>query len=238
MSENYNQLAYIYQQVDIKPDKRYSMIPTILSIAGNLEGKTVLDVECGAGAYARAYANTGAKQVAAIDRMEIQIQLALQQPHVGIDFSVGDAFNMRLPRADIVNAPFVLDGLHKPRQVELLMERFARACLPGGQLILIANNPHGSPPRAQSVRKTLEGPRKDGTGIRVEFERDGGYICTLRSHFFSFETIKSALESAGFSEVMLHPPIVCDEGYRVCEPDYWEGYEEQVELMFISARKV
>ena len=196
MPGDYNQLAYVYQQVDIKPDKRYSIIPTMLSMAGDLEGRIVLDVECGAGAYARAYAAAGAKRVTAIDRMEIQIQLALQQPHEGIDFTVGDTFNMRLPRADIVNAPFVLDGLHKPRQVELLMERFARACLPDGRLILVANNPHGSPPRAQSVRKTLEGPRKDGTLIRVEFERDGGYICSLRSHFFSFETIKAALEAA------------------------------------------
>ncbi len=238
MSKGYNQLAFVYQQVDIKPDKRYSIIPTMLGIAGDLSGKTVLDMECGSGAYARAYAEAGAKRVMGIDRMEIQVQLAQQQPHPVIEYSVGDVFSMKLPRADVIDASFVLDSFHKPRQIEILAERLFRACHPGGRVILAANDPNGHPPRAQVVRKTLEGPKKDGVQMRVEFEKDGGYICTLQSHYFSFETIRAAFERAGFSNVTRHTSMVTEEGYRVCEPGYWDGYAENVELLFLSADKV
>jgi predicted RNA methylase len=36
-----------YQQTDEKPDKLYSHLPTVLEIAGDLRGQTVLDLGCG-----------------------------------------------------------------------------------------------------------------------------------------------------------------------------------------------
>jgi len=48
---DYSTLAHSYQKTDAKPDKKYSILPTVLMIAGDSSGKTVLDLGCGSGFF-------------------------------------------------------------------------------------------------------------------------------------------------------------------------------------------
>lgn len=48
----YDSLARDYEQTSEKPDKKYSTLPTVLQLAGDMEGKTVVDLGCGSGFFA------------------------------------------------------------------------------------------------------------------------------------------------------------------------------------------
>ena len=48
---NFRLLAKPYQGTDQKPDKHYSILPTVIQLVGDARDKTVLDIACGSGFF-------------------------------------------------------------------------------------------------------------------------------------------------------------------------------------------
>jgi len=59
----------------------------------------------------------------------------------------------------------------------------------------------------------------------------------LRSFFHLPETINSLLRQVGFKDVQWHVPVISQEGLDVMGVDFWEGYIENCDLAYFSARK-
>jgi cyclopropane fatty-acyl-phospholipid synthase-like methyltransferase len=90
-----------YQQTDEKPDKLYSHLPTVLEIAGDLRGQTVLDLGCGSGFYTRKYVKMGAGQVIGIDNSPEQLDIARMRPDPRIIYKLKDFIVDELPSTSI-----------------------------------------------------------------------------------------------------------------------------------------
>lgn len=235
----YNEeLSRIFQKSDIKPDKQFSFLPTILSIIGNISGKTVLDLGCGDGFFTRALVSAGAKQVIGIDNSEEQIGLANAHPqNTNITYQLGDIFKDKLPDADVVLAPFVINYAESLNQLEYLFENIYQSIPEKGKVVLVVDLPKGNNLKKFGSVKTFNGEAKDGTNIKIDLYNGEDFICTLHSIYYTSQTLENTLAKSGFKNIKWHKPIVSPEGIDKFGKDFWGGYSENSELGYLSAEK-
>lgn len=235
ISNNYNDLADSYQNTDAKPDKKYSILPTVLMLAGNLSGKLVLDLGCGSGFFTRSFA-IAANRVIGIDNSSEQIVRAKQHPAPNVDYILADIMKEELPSSDVVNAPFVLGYCSGIDELKSLFVEIYRSLNHSGCLLGIVDLPSGEDLKRYGATKILHG-KDDGSKIEIILSDGVSPICTLWATYFSPETITSLLTKIGFQDIEWHKPIISDEGMQTMPSGYWDGYIENSELGYFTATK-
>ncbi|MDX2442461.1 MAG: class I SAM-dependent methyltransferase [Bacteroidales bacterium] len=99
-------------------------IKTVNSIA-KVEGKNVLDIGTGTGAWASLFVEKGANYVHGLDFAEKMIDVANNRYGSSVEFSLADAQNLpdfKDNSFDIVTASFVLHGVKKDKREKILNE--------------------------------------------------------------------------------------------------------------------
>lgn len=235
---DYDLLAASYKESNIKPDKLYSILPTVLQMVGNCTGKVVTDIGCGAGFFTRPLADLGATCVYGLDNSEAQIELARNvSPHSAITYRVCDAFVDPLPPSDVIVAPFVLNYA---RTVPILRHFMRKQCecLPqNGKAVFVIDLPNGKSLKRFGAVKTLVGSNVDETEIRIDLFRDEIMICTLTAVYFTPMTVERLLREVGFRDVHRQRPFVSSEGIRALGAKFWQGYTADPELGYLIAEK-
>lgn len=237
----YDTIAELYIRTNMKPDKRFSIAPTILKMVGSVRNKTILDAGCGNGIFTRTLA-FGAWDVYGWDVSGQQLRIAKEMtPRIwpNVHYEEKDIFTDALPRVDIINAPFVINYARSVEELERLMVRFYTALKSRGKLVGVVDFPSGLDLSRYGARKRLLGLAEDGTPIGITvFDRKGEEICTLPplARFYKKETLESAARKAGFS-VSWQPPLVHPKGIEMYGAKFWEGYTENPELGYLLARK-
>ena len=235
---DYNVLAGGYQQTSVKPDKQYSTLPTVLSLVGDLEGKEVLDLGCGAGFFTTALAYKGAARVIGIDNSTEQLALANRTVSKNIEYLQGDIFDMTLPRADTVVAPYVLNYAETLGQLQNLFEKIFYSLNPGGILVAVIDLPEDRSMKRFGAIKVVQGEKRDGASMDIQLFNDNQFICTLHAIYFTPETMETLLKGAGFVEITWHEAILSEEGITTKGAEFWSGYLESPELGYLVAKKV
>lgn len=235
MTNDYNTLAASYKNTDAKPDKQFSILPTVTGLVGDLVGKTVLDLGCGSGFFTRAFARF-AKRVIGIDNAEEQIDIAQQISESSIDYRLGDIMEGELPSCDVVNAPFVLGYCADVAALKALLGRIYRSLRADGKMIGVVDLPSGADLKRFGATKKMHG-EGDGAKIEIILSNGDATICTLWATYFTVETITDVLHDVGFAEVTWHTPIISEEGLSAMPQGFWEGYVENSELGYVTATK-
>ncbi len=115
----YNRIAKIYHAARIRKElffNEFLEMPAMLSVLGKIRGKTILDVGCGTGIYAKILKRGGAK-VCGIDISPKMIDIAKKEVK-GVDFQVGSAYNLpyKAESFDVAISPLVLEHLSHPKK--------------------------------------------------------------------------------------------------------------------------
>lgn len=233
MPNDYDQLSAAYQDTDQKPDKKYSILPTVLALAGDVHGKTVLDLGCGSGFFTTAFAKQGA-QVIGVDNSKEQLRRAIIPDNAQIEYRLVDIFNDPLPEADIINAPFVLNYTPNSNVLRTCMQKIFSSLRPGGTVVIVSDIPSIGPELKKygSYKTTAE--QVDGAPLTVELYNNEELICTLHSTYYSPETIQQMLQDCGFTDVIRHAPIVSDEGIQKFGNAFWDTYMGVCDLMYFT----
>jgi len=233
---SYDEIAECYARTADKPDKAYSTLSTVLALAGRLDGKTVLDLGCGDGYFTRPLARQGAATIIGIDRSSKQIALAKATASDNIEYRLADAFTDPLPKADVINCPYILNEIADVSALADFFRRLFVALNPHGTLILVYDKPAGRDHRKFGAVKTVS-DFKDGASMRVDLYNRETLICTLNLTYFTEDTIIRLLRDAGFQNIRMHQPIVSDKGKRAMGEAFWNGYVENCELGYLTAEK-
>lgn len=238
MLNDYNNLAPTYQKTNEKPDKKYSILPTVLSLVGDIQNKTVLDLGTGDGFFASALAGKNPLKVIGIDNSAEQIKLSnLNKKEEILEYKLGDIFKDTLPISDVVVAPFVLNYCSSVNGLEAFFLNIHKSLINGGRLLLVLDLPNGQNLKRFGAVKTLKGKAEDATPLEISLFNNETLICTLNAFYFTSETISKLLEKVGFTDVEWHTPIIDSEGIKTLGNDFWAGYVEDCELGYVTAIK-
>lgn len=175
--------------------------PAMLELVGDVTGRDVLDIGCGAGPLAEKLAQGGAR-VSGFDSSAKMIEIARQRLDDDVDLQVAD-LTAPLPYGndsfDAACASLVLHYL--PDWVDALTE-IKRVLRPGGKLVASVNHP---------LLFALMEQRYFGIE-RYEFTHTfDGRESTLTMWHHTLDDISQAIARSGMRLVSLHEPSVADD---------------------------
>lgn len=235
---DYDSLAANYEKSNAKPDKLYSILPTVLGMVGDCKDKTVLDIGCGTGFFTLPLTKLGASVVCGVDSSKAQIDIASKvSAHPAIHYVMGDAFVQYGGPVDIITAPFVVNYARTVPILRHFFELIYRSLREGGKAVFVLDLPNGKSLKRFGATKTLLGRYADETIIRIDLFKEEEKICELTAVHYTPGTIAELLHYGGFKNICWHEPIVSEEGIRVMGADFWKGYTADPELGYLTAEK-
>ncbi len=223
-----------YKESHVKPDKQYSILPTVLQLAGTVQDKIVVDLGCGTGFFTIPLAEHGA-YVYGIDNSKAQLTLAPSHPR--IIYCLRDIFVDSLPMVHVFIAPFVVNYARTVPILRHFFQTLYKSLAEDGQAVFVVDLPNGKQLRRFGAMKRIVGKERDGAKLCIELFNDQEKICELSAFYFTPETIERELRAVGFKEIRWHTPIVSDEGVQALGTDFWNGYVEDSELGYLTAQK-
>jgi SAM-dependent methyltransferase len=207
-----------------------------LRLCGDISGKRILDLGCGAGENAIALALQGA-HVIAVDASTGQLQLARKLADAAetrVEWHQGDAADLAFLRADSIDLAIAVGLLGEVDDVDRLLRQVQRVLRPGGAFVFSVDHPvslalgrdHAAPGALPLGRYELRRSYFDGRPATVirDGERLGIYPRTMADVFAS-------LHRAGFRvDVLLEPEPVrtADPGPQVPPVVIWRARKEGV----------
>jgi toxoflavin synthase len=235
---DYDTLASSYKKSNVKPDKVYSILPTVLKMVGNCRGKTCTDVGCGGGFFSLALAHHGASQVYGLDNSRGQLTIATQfASHPRIVYVLRDVFVQKIMPTDVVVAAFVANYARSKSILSYFFRHLYDGLKEGGKVILVVDLQNGKELKRFGAIKRIDGEAQDEASIRITLYNDNAPICNLDAFYYTPPTIESALLKAGFREISWQKPVVSEEGITALGEEFWKGYTDDPELGYIMAKK-
>ena len=181
----------------------------LVGLAGDLSGKRVLDVACGTGDLAEAFAMAGPEHVEGIDftpeMLDIARNRSVKTGASSLTWRVGDAMALDVPdrSVDVVSIAFGLRNVLKP---EAALAEFKRVLRPGGK-VLVLEFSEPTNPLIRGCNRLYTNHIMPFTASIIARDRSGAYRYLPKSveTFLSPAQIQAALERSGFKNVRQIP---------------------------------
>jgi toxoflavin synthase len=232
----FNAFVRAYEDDENFHYRRYAEAPSFFEALGDVTGRSVLDLGCGAGLYTRRLARRGAARVVGLDIAPKMLEYARAreaEERQGIEYVLDDARNAgRLGTFDIVTGIYVLPYARTLEELRGMCQGASAALRPGGRFVTVLVNPDArfSPEdyyrkygfRLVPLQREHAGfePLPDGAPVRLVSHLADKEI-DVTAHIWSHETVNSAMREAGFSQVQWLGMNVEPEGIAKFGADYW-----------------
>ncbi|NHB63260.1 class I SAM-dependent methyltransferase [Photorhabdus sp. RW14-46] len=229
----YGPIAHLYESFSDATDHIKVEIRTIFDLAGDIHGKSVLDLACGYGLFSREYRNRGASKVIGVDISENMIAIAKsksQQYGDDIEFHVRNICKMEsesFGKFDIVNAAWLFCHAESLEDLETMFRVIAAHLKPSGKLIAYTVEPDYRLEKGNyenyCIKILSEEPVKDTTLVKAEF------LTTPPSPFtmyrWSREQYQTAIQKAGFKQFKWQKPMLLESDIEAHPPGFWDDFQ-------------
>ncbi len=129
--------------------QRTLILPNLLRLLEIRRGQSVLDLACGQGFFARAFAAAGARVVAVGIAPEL-IVLAEERPHPGIVFRVAPAHALAFIAAGNIQIATLILAVENIEDVAAVFKECRRVLAPSGKLFVVMTHPSFRVPKGSS----------------------------------------------------------------------------------------
>jgi SAM-dependent methyltransferase len=205
-----------------RDDRRVNDTPTEreLRLLGDLRGKRVLDLGCGTGSAAIAFAHQGA-MVIALDASETRLAHArerAEREEVKVEWRKGDLADLAFLRAESIDAAFSADSVSEVDDAARLFRQVQRVLKPNGPFVFSYEHPMSLciGPSGTVERSYFEpGP--------IDVERDGE---SVRIHVRDIGEVFTELGRAGFRVDTVLEPRPDTAGALIPTTIVWRGRKE------------
>ena len=210
-SQTYDAIAELYRESKWLLFRHFIERYTLLSLLGALHDRTVLDMACGEGVYARHFKRVGAAEVTGVDISQAMVELAEAQERadpIGCRYVCADAASFTpIAPVDVVTAIYLLNYARTAKAVEDFGRACFRALRPGGLLVGFNDNVR-NPPRPDDMslakygleRTCLRHPPHEGDPIRYRITNHDNRVFEFDNYYLKPDTYEAAMRDAGFSD--------------------------------------
>ncbi|HEY0603824.1 MAG TPA: methyltransferase domain-containing protein [Herpetosiphonaceae bacterium] len=231
MTDQYLKIAEDYDRTFARIAYRPFMEAFMLYRAlGDVSGRSVLDVACGTGLYARQLRQRGAAPVVGVDISEEMIRVGRAHETVedlGITYLVEDAAKMGvIGHFDLAIAVYLLHYSPTEDVLRAMCRNIANNLKPDGRFLSYQFNPDvaRTPGYYQKYGIGVQLPESLSDGDPFTFTLTIGDVVTppLQVFYWSTPTLEAALRDAGFSTVSWITPAVAPEGIAQFGQEHWQ----------------
>lgn len=240
----YDAIAGEYQESKLLPFRKHLEEFTLFKLLGDLRGKSVLDLACGEGIYARKMKERGALSVLAIDLSKEMIDLARQREKdkkMGLEYQVGDASSgEKYGSFDIVLGSYLLNYATSPKHLFDFCRTIAMNLKQGGRFVGVNDNPANDPKdyglyRPYGFVKVTPDQRREGDTITYQMFNPDGKVFTFDNYFLRPETYANSFHEAGFHSFTFHPLELSPVGLKEFGEDFWRLFISSPPIVAIEA---
>lgn len=245
MTDQYADIAEKYQKSKQHPWRLCIEDFTLFDLIGNVTGKAILDLACGAGFYTRRLKQRGAARVQGVDLSPPMVELACaeeaRQP-LGIEYLVRDCSQLEhLADFDLVVAAYLLNYARTRDELLAMCRSVARNLKRGGRFVTVNTSMDPEVESYTSSRKygftrSVTGELREGTPITITIFEDNGSF-SFDNYFLSNATYEWALATAGLREVHWHAPRVSPQGEAQFGKEYWADFLAHPAVVFLECTK-
>ena len=244
-STNYDEIANSYVKSKTNPAKLYSEEHTFFQVLNDVRGRSVLDLACGDGYYARIIKRIGARSVTGADISEGMIALAKQKERtqqLGINYLVRDVIKTEaIGKFDIVTAVYLLPHAQTIGELQAMCDAIYYHLKPSGRLVAVTIDPKLSVDRQPLLEKygfRIEAtpPLLDGNSLVVTLISPDGPL-HIKDHYWSKDTYEKCLKNAGFQSTSWHMMRVSPEGLEKFGKNYWQQFIDNPGIAILEALK-
>ncbi|MFI1279173.1 class I SAM-dependent methyltransferase [Streptomyces sp. NPDC020858] len=242
--QQYDEIGEAYEGFKALPLEQYAVVPSFLSLVGDVSGKSVLDLASGTGFYSREFKRRGAAEVLGIDISGEMVAVAQQlEEHspLGVHYEVGDVAELRPldRRFDVGVAVQLLNYAEDIATTERMCRNAHQSLQPGGEFFLLNQSPDfrfdGPTPERYGFRSELTGEEVE-TGPQVRTTALLDPPVSFVANRPRREVYEKCLRAAGFSELSWVPLTVSEAGVREFGADFWADFHANPPLEMLRCR--
>jgi SAM-dependent methyltransferase len=247
--EQYKNIVGKYDQARRREFSRYVTYPSIVNLAGRLDGLNVLDMGCGSGFSTRTLATLKPRKIVGVDAVAEQLDLAQEYEEkipMGIryclprDISEEDFGRNYENHFDLVTTVQVLTYMPTVEKLRNTINNASRVLNSDGRFIGIIGTPSAFRDGNNSyglVYTPQEKPMKDGSSVKVELKSfNGASYCKFDCHYYSEDAYRALFEEARFNFRFLKP-IVTLEGIEARGINFWKDFLANPPVILFEGRK-
>ncbi len=240
----YDAIAAPYQRTRESPLRRYVEAWTFLDLLGDVTGRSVLDLACGAGHYTRELAARGARRVLGVDISPAMIKLARAGEGApgSVEYLVGDVAALPpIGPFDLATAAYLLHYARDAAELGRMCAGIASALAPGARLVALNENPAQPADRYAGYLhygfdKSATEPRREGTAITYAMV-SGRELFRFEVYHHEAATYERALAAAGFVDIAWHPLRLDPAGVAALGSAYFDEYLANPPVVGLTARR-
>lgn len=227
MTDQYDVIGALYEKAKLVPVSLGER-GTLFAALPDLTGKSVLDVGCGTGFYARMFVERGAAKVTGIDASQEMITYARrveEREPLGITYELYDGAVLPILGAfDVVTAVWLLGYAPGVEALDGMLAHLVANLAPGGTLVALVPNPELDwdrldifPKYGIEARKTEESFGRQGYAVHI----DDDPPVDFEGFAWPPGVVAAALDRAGLSDVRRVPVTIPAEFLAERGEEYW-----------------
>lgn len=231
MSTDYDSIAEQYRESKHAGWRVHIEIPSFMRLAGDISGKSVLDLACGEGFYSREFMRQGASRVVGVDSSPAMISLARTaeraQP-LGVEYVLADVQELETgEQFDLVAAAFLLNYASHAAELLNMCRAVARHMKPGRRFVTVNSNPELGAKQVDYRRYGFErlvpaDLRNGSPYVFRNYQEDGSFDIAV--HHLDVATHEQAFAAAGLTDVRWVRPEVSPQERMRAGSEYWETF--------------
>jgi ubiquinone/menaquinone biosynthesis C-methylase UbiE len=244
VADEYDRIGVQYKESKRLPFRHYVEEHSMFTLLGDLAGRSVVDLACGEGIYARKLMQAGARRVVGVDISPEMIALAEQaeafEP-VGVRYVVADAAAVELAEPfDIALCSYLFNYARSRAELRSLVESVRRLVRPGGMVVGCNDYPDNPPANFDRYRpygftKIGEAEPREGDTITYRWFNPDGSTFEIDNYFLPTNAYRAEFARAGFASFEWVIPEVSREGLEAFKPGFWDAYLDSPPIVSFTA---
>lgn len=238
----YDSIGGLFENFTDTAAQRAVEVRTLMHMAGDVKGQSVLDLACGYGFFGRELLNKGASRVVGVDISEKMIDLAREESRKNgdtIEFHVRNVCNMEsFGKFDMVMAAWLFNYAESLDDMKKMFKAVANNLKPSGRLVAYTVEPDFQLAKGNfnnyGVNVLTEEPWHEGFRHQAEF------VTTPPSPFTFFrwsrQDYEAAMAEAGLREVHWQKPLLLESDIKRYTPGFWDTFQNNCLQTGLSCR--